>query len=222
MPRGGKRYVFELAGRLKEVRRFKPVIVAGYNVCILALLDEAMVGYGEVHEVVPPFQAVVVDGWRAERVLEAVGWAEGARDMYLLVACPVGDNCVFHLYGFDSEEELTATAAYMVMLATLDRLAGKALTLGLCREHDDCLGYVVSEVKALAPVYKPALLDHLSLMSEPHEIYCSREMLLEHKKGAEAAGEAPGQVAEGARAPGPAPGAGGLRGGEGEVPAGGH
>jgi len=224
VPRGGKQYVYEVARLLRELRRFKPVIVAGYNVCILALLDEAMVGYGEVHEIVPPYQAVVVDGWRAERVLEAVGWAEGAKDMYLLVACLIGGNCVFHLYGFDSEEELTATAAYLVMLAMLDRLAGKALTLGLCREYDDCLGYVVSKVKALAPVYRPvpALLDHLSLVSEPHEIYCSREMLLEHKKGAGAAGETPGQAVEGARAPGPAPGAGGLRGGEGEVPAGGH
>jgi hypothetical protein len=183
MPRGGKRYVFELAGQLKEVRRFKPLIVAGYNVCILALLDEAMVGYGEVYEIMPPYQAVVVDGWRAERVLEAVGWTEGAKDMYFLAACLIGDRCVFHLYGFDGEEDLTATAAYLVMLAMIDRLAGEALAQGLCVERDDCLGYVMSKVKALAPVYRPALLDHLKHVTEPHEIYCTREMLLEHKRG---------------------------------------
>jgi hypothetical protein len=193
MPRGGKRYVFELAGQLKEVRRLKPLIVAGYNACILALLDEAMVGYDEVHEIIPPYQAIVLDGWRAERVLEVVGWAEGARDMYFLAACPIGGNCVFHLYGFNSEEDLTATAAYLVMLAVLDRLVGKALKLGLCVEHDDCLGYVVSEVKALAPVHRPvpALLDHLSLVTEPHEIYCTRDMLLEHKRGG-GGGQEPG------------------------------
>ncbi len=204
-PRDGKQRVFEVARQLRELRGFKPVIVAGYNVCILALLDEAMVGYGEVHEIVPPYQAVVVDGWRAERVLEAVGWEEGARDMYFLATCPIGGNCVFHLYGFDSEEDLTATAAYLVMLAALDRLAGKALALGLCRERDDCLGYVVSEMKALAPVYRPApaLLDHLSHVTEPHEIYCARDMLLEHARG-------------GARPPG------GAGVGEREVPAGGH
>jgi hypothetical protein len=183
VPRGGKRYVYEVARQLGEVRRFKPVIVAGYNVCILALLDEAMVGYGEVYEVVPPYQAVVVDGWRAERLLEAVGWTEGARDMYFLATCLIGDRCVFHLYGFDSEEELTATAAYLVMLAALDGLAGEALAQGLCVEHDDCLGYVVSRMKALAPAYRPALLDHLSHVTEPHEIYCTRDMLLEHKRG---------------------------------------
>ncbi len=199
-PRGGKQRVFEVARQLRELRGFKPVIAAGYNVCILALLDEAMVGYGEVHEIVPPYQAIVLDGWRAERLLEAVGWTEGTRDMYFLAACPIGGRCVFHLYGFDSEEELTATAAYLLMLAALDRLAGRALTLGLCREHDDCLGYVVSEMKALAPVHRPvpALLDHLSLVSEPHEIYCTRDMLLEHKTPRETGG------------------------GEREVPAGGH
>jgi hypothetical protein len=188
--------VFEVARQLREVRRLKPVIVAGYNVCILALLDEAMVGYGEVHEIVPPYQAVVVDGWRAERVLEAVGWTEGAKDMYFLATCPIGGNCVFHLYGFDGEEDLTAVAAYLAVLAMLDGLAGEALAQGLCVERDDCLGYVVSKVKALAPARKPApaLLDHLSLVTEPHEIYCTRGMLLEHKKGAGAAGEAPGRL----------------------------
>jgi hypothetical protein len=192
VPLGGKQYVLEeVARQLREARRFKPVIVAGYNVCILALLDEAMVGYGEVYEVVPPYQAIVADGWRAERVLEAVGWTEGAKDMYFLVVCPIGDRCVFHLYGFDGEEDLTATAAYLVMLATLDGLASKALTLGLCRGRDDCLGYVVSSVKALAPAYRPALLDHLNHVTEPHEIYCTRDMLLEHKKGG-GGGQEPG------------------------------
>jgi hypothetical protein len=196
VPRGGKQYMFEVARQLREIRRFKPVIVAGYNVCILALLDEAMIGYGEVYEIVPPYQAVAVDGWRAERVLEAVGWTEGVKGMYFLATCLIGDRCVFHLYGFDSEEELTATAAYLVMLTMLDHLAGEALARGLCRGYDDCLRYVVSKVKALAPARKPApaLLDHLSLVSEPHEIYCTRDMLLEHKKGAGAAGEAPGRL----------------------------
>lgn len=183
VPLGGKQYVYEVARQLREVRRFKPVIVAGYNVCILALLDEAMVGYGEVYEVVPPFQAVVADGWRAERVLEAVGWTEGAKDMYFLVVCPIGGNCVFHLYGFDGEGDLAAAAAYLVMLAMIDRLAGEALEQGLCVERDDCLGFVVSRVKALAPAYRPALLGHLSHVAEPHEIYCTRDMLLEHKRG---------------------------------------
>jgi hypothetical protein len=183
VPRGGKQRVFEVARRLREIRRFKPLIIAGYNVCILALLDEAMVGYGEVHEIVPPYQAVVAGGWRAERVLEAVGWTEGAGDMYFLVTCLVGDRCVFHLYGFDGEGDLTAAAAYLVMLAMIDRLAGEALEQGLCREHEDCLGYVVSRVKALAPAYRPALLGHLSHVAEPHEIYCTRDMLLEHKRG---------------------------------------
>jgi hypothetical protein len=185
VPRGGRQYVYEVARLLREARRFKPVIIAGYNVCILALLDDAMVGYGEVHEVVPPFQAVVVDGWRAERVLEAVGWAEGAKDMYFLATCPIGGSCVFHLYGFDGWEELAATAAYLAALAALDGLAGEALALGLCRERDDCLGYAVSRMKALAPVYSPEpdLLSHLNRVTEPHEIYCTRDMLLEHKRG---------------------------------------
>jgi hypothetical protein len=199
MPRGGRQHVYEVARLLREARRFKPVIVAGYNACILALLDDAMVGYGEVHEIVPPYQAVAVDGWRAERVLEAVGWAEGAKDMYFLVVCPIGDSCVFHLYGFDGEEDFATTAAYLVMLAMLDGLAGEALVQGLCVERDDCLGYVVARVKALAPVYRPALLGHLSRVTEPHEIYCTRDMLLEHKRGGR-----------------------GMVGGEGEVPAGGH
>jgi hypothetical protein len=183
VPRGGKRHVFEVARQLREARRFKPVIVAGYNVCVLALLDEAMVGYGEVHEIVPPYQAVVADGWRAERVLEAVGWTEGAKDMYFLATCLLGDGCVFHLYGFDGEEELTAAAAYLAMLTMIDYLAGEALARGLCRERDGCLGYVVSGAKALAPVYRPALLGHLSHVTEPHEIYCTGDMLLEHKRG---------------------------------------
>jgi hypothetical protein len=185
VPRGGRRYVFEVARELRELRRFKPVIVAGYNVCILALLDDAMVDYGEVHEIIPPYQVIILDGWRAERVLETVGWLEGVKDMYFLVACLIDDSCVYHLYDVSSEEELTATAAYLAMIVVIDDLAHEALTRRLCREHDDCLGYVVSRMKALAPIHRPTptLLDHLARVTKPHEIYCTRDMLLEHKQG---------------------------------------
>jgi hypothetical protein len=175
------------------------VVVAGPSECVMMLLDNAVVPYSEVKAVAPAHHAVVAEGWRAERLLEAVGWTEGAKDMYFLVVCPIGDSCVFHLYGFDGEEDFATTAAYLVMLAMLDGLAGEALARGLCVERDDCLGYVVSRVKALAPVYRPALLGHLSRVTEPHEIYCTRDMLLEHKRGGR-----------------------GMVGGEGEVPAGGH
>jgi hypothetical protein len=183
IPRGGKRYMFELARQLNEMRRFKPVIVAGYNVCILALLDEAMVRYDEVHEIVPPYQAIVANEWRAERLLEEVGWTEGLKDMYFIATCHVGDKCIYHLYDVNDEEGLLGLAAYLAFLTVLDDLASKSMSLGLCRDHDDCLGFVVKNMKDLAPIHKPnpTLLNHLDRVTNPHEIYCTRDMLLEHK-----------------------------------------
>jgi hypothetical protein len=183
IPRGGKRYMFEVARQLKEARRFKPVIIAGYNVCILALLDEAMVRFDEVYEIVPPYQAIMVSEWKAERLLEEVGWAEGLKDMYFMVTCYVEDKCVYHLYGLKDEEEIVGTAAYLAMLAVLEDLAGRSMTRGLCRDHDDCLGYVVKNMKILAPIYRPnqTLLNHLGRVTNPHEIYCAPDILQEHK-----------------------------------------
>jgi hypothetical protein len=183
IPRGGKRYMFEVARQLEEARRFKPVIVAGYNICILALLDEAMVKFNEVYEIVPPYQAIMAGGWRAERLLEEVGWTEGLKDMYFMATCLIGDKCIYHLYSPKSKEEIEGLAAYLAMLTVLEDLAYKSMSRGLCRDYDDCLGYVVKNMKILAPIYKPdpTLLNHLGRVTNPHEIYCAPDMLLEHK-----------------------------------------
>jgi hypothetical protein len=182
-----RRRVPAIARLLGRLAGFKPgpVVVAGLDICIMALLDHAMISYGDVDVLVPPFNAVLATSWKAERLLEEIGWPEGrARGVYTISTCLIKDRCVYHLHDMQDEQDLLSLAAYLAFIAVVNDLTTRYHARMQCREpYDDCLKYVVEKLRTLARENGMTLsTKHLDMVTDPLEIYCTPDILAEHHK----------------------------------------
>ena len=175
--------IAKLLGRLIEFNP-RPVVVAGLNTCVMAVLDYAMVGFDDVDILVPPFHAVLVTGWRAERLLEEIGWNRQAEGVYAMSTCLIRDKCVYHFYVIRDEGELQSLAAYLTLIALVNNLAAKSYSRMQCTEpYGDCVELVVEKLRALAhETSTPITIKYLDMVTDPHKIYCMPDILAEHTK----------------------------------------
>jgi hypothetical protein len=175
--------VAKLLGKLAGFNP-RPVVVAGLDICVMALLDHAMISYGDVDVLVPPFNAVLVTGWRAERLLEDIGWSGGARGVYTIPTCLIKDRCVYHLHDMQDEQDLLSLAAYLAFVAVINDLTTRYHARMQCRElYDDCIKFIVEKMKTLARESGMAMsVKHLDMVADPLEIYCTPDILADHRK----------------------------------------
>jgi hypothetical protein len=179
--------VAKLAKLLGKLASFnpRPVVVAGSNECIMALLDHAMISYGDVHTLVPPFHAILVTGWRAEKLLEEIGWSGGSvRGVYFLPTCSIKGRCVYHLHDMEDDQDLLSMAAYLAFIAVLNELTIKLHGRMYCTElYGDCVKLVIENLRTLARESLTNItIQHLDKIADPHEIYCTPDILAEHHR----------------------------------------
>jgi hypothetical protein len=175
--------VARLLGRLAGFNP-RPVVVAGLDICVMTVLDYAMIGYGDVDILVPPFHAVLVTGWKAERIIEEIGWSGGARGVYAIPTCFIKDRCVYHLHDMQDEQDLLGLAAYLAFIAVVNNLTTRYHARMQCREpYDDCIKFIVEKLRTLARASGMTMtVKHLDMVTDPLEIYCTPDILAEHHK----------------------------------------
>jgi hypothetical protein len=178
--------VAELAKTLGELARFnpRPVIVAGSNVCIASLLDHTMIGYSDIRTLIPPFHAILVTGWQAERLLEEIGWSGDVKGVYFMPTCLIKGRCVYHLHDMETDQDLLSLAAYLAFIAVLNDLLIKMYGKMYCTElHGDCIKLAIDNLKALARANQTTMIiKHLDMIEDPQEIYCTPDILVEHRR----------------------------------------
>jgi hypothetical protein len=87
-----KRYV-------KRLVELNLTIVSGFPACVLSILDEAMVPYEDVFELIRPYSVVVVKPELAEKIFETMGGEVGKhKPPWFIPTCYVGGLFFFHFY----------------------------------------------------------------------------------------------------------------------------
>jgi hypothetical protein len=170
-------------------RREGNVVVAGLSECVMWLLDNAMVPYGDVRMIVPLYHAVVAEGWRAERLLEFMGLGEGGRaPLYYVATCMVRSECVYHLYEVATREELFDVASHLAIVTLLARLIAAYMALGMCRGgsaaevYEDCVRRIVSGLLEVAEKRGDKVFPGIiRRFDRPEEVFCTPDIVEEHK-----------------------------------------
>jgi hypothetical protein len=159
-------------------------IVAGFPICIMILLDDAMVPYESVFELVEPLSVVVVTPEQAERIAEAQGGRGAPSGPLYISTCYLNKECVYYAYDArKTDRELIAK--HIVLLRYVNGLIAKYIVSGRCRGsrladvYMDCIKRVAGELAGMAGIKGDRPLLN-KVLDDPFKLFCSPDTVLDH------------------------------------------
>jgi hypothetical protein len=171
-----KRYVGRVVDR-------SLTIVSGFPVCIMILLDEAMIPYESVFELVMPYSVVVVGPEQAARIVETLGGREAPGPLYIST-CYVNEECIYHTYDARKTDHLFI-AKHIILLRHISDLIAEYILFGRCRGgslaemYMNCIKRITNELADIARRKGNKLLLG-KVLDNPFKLYCTPDIVLEH------------------------------------------
>jgi hypothetical protein len=172
-----KRYV----GRVVDLNL---TIIAGFPVCIMMLLDDAMIPYESVFELVAPYSVIVVTPEQVARITEAKGDREAPSGPLYISTCYLNEECIYHVYDARNTDH-EFIAKHIVLLRHLNNLVAEYIMFGRCKgerlavAYMNCIKRVADEVADIARRRgNKLLLD--KVLDDPFKLFCSPDVVLEH------------------------------------------
>jgi hypothetical protein len=159
-------------------------IVAGFPVCIMVLLDDAMIPYESVFELVEPLSVIVVTPEQAERIAEAQGGRGAPSGPLYISTCYLNKECIYHAYDArKTDHELIAK--HIVLLRHVNDLITNYIMSGRCRGsrladmYMDCIKRIAGELADMARMGGDRLLLD-KVLDDPFKLFCSPDIVLDH------------------------------------------
>jgi hypothetical protein len=159
-------------------------IVSGFPACILNVLDEAVVPYDDVFELVAPYSVVAVKPELAEKIVGVMGReVEGARGSWFIPTCYIGGKCVYHVYNARNLD-LDFIAKHIVILRHVNDLIADYIVFGRCKGESpadvfiSCVGRLSNELVDIARRKGDELL--VRVLSDPFKVYCTPDIVVRH------------------------------------------
>jgi len=172
-----KRYV-------KRLFELNLTIVSGFPACVLSILDEAMVPYEDVFELVTPYSVVAVEPELAEKIFETMGGEVGKhRPPWFIPTCHIGEKCFFHVYNARGLD-LVYIVKHIVILRHVNDLITEYIVFGRCEGeapsevYVNCLKQLVNEMLDIAKRKEYELL--VKAIDDPFKVYCTPDILIKH------------------------------------------
>ena len=172
---------------VKRLVELNLTIVSGFPACVLSILDEAMVPYEDVFELVTPYSVVAVEPELAEKIFETMGGEVGKhRPPWFIPTCHIGEKCFFHVYNA-KELDPTFIAKHIVILRHVSDLLTEYALLGMCGGKNpadtymNCLKRLASDLLDIAKRRENELLTRV--LSDPFKVYCTPDIVIKHGGG---------------------------------------
>jgi hypothetical protein len=158
-------------------------IIAGFPICVMVLLDDAMIPYESVFELVEPLSVIVVTPEQAERIAEAQGGRGAPGGPLYISTCYLSKECIYHAYDArKTDRELIAK--HIVLLRHVNGLIANYIMSGRCRGsrladmYMDCIKRITGELAGIARMGGDRLLLD-KVLDDPFKLFCSPDIVLD-------------------------------------------
>ena len=158
-------------------------IIAGFPICIMILLDDAMIPYKSVFELVEPLSVIVVTPEQAERIAEAQGGRGAPGGPLYISTCYLNKECIYYAYDArKADRELVAR--HIVLLRNVNGLIANYIMSGRCKGsrladmYMDCVKHIAGELAGIARMGGDRLLLD-KVLDDPFKLFCSPDIVLD-------------------------------------------
>jgi hypothetical protein len=159
-------------------------IVAGFPICIMMLLDDAMIPYESVFELVEPLSVVVVTPEQAARIAEAQGGRGAPSGPLYISTCYLSKECIYYAYDARNTDH-EFIAKHIVLLRHVNVLITEYIMSGRCRggsladAYMNCIRRITGEVAGIARRWGGRLLLD-KVLDDPFKLFCNPDIVLQH------------------------------------------